>query len=252
MNHYLLFILLIFSTLFTHAQRPALTANDWVLTELSVNGTTTLPSSIANLNAQDVVLQFTDTGNDYSFDTFVCSSEAIAGAISYPFTGSTAQQFNFLSSAQTLGVCCNPQVDLTMPPDSDCLAILDFSADYFNFWNALVNEVYDYEIVSIANTTSLRVTKLNGDYALYGNAVASNQSLEAHLDVFLVHNPVRDQLILQGNNLSELHNLKLYDLGGRILLHLDSFEENIDVTFLKTGIYVLRINATINLKFIKK
>lgn len=253
-NYLFIFILLYLTVVPLFAQNPALTANDWVLTELSVNGTTTLPSNIVNLNAQDVVLQFTDTGMDYTFNTYVCLNEAIAGTISYPLTSSTIEQFNFLSSAQTLGMCCDPQPDITMPPDPDCVAILEFSDDYFDFWNAPANEVYDYEIASIANATILRVTKINGDFALYGNAVASNDSIDPNLDVFLNNNPIDEKLIIMGISSNEISKVFIYDTNGRVILKNTSYQEHIDVSHLTTGIYILKVEVDgfyQTLKFIK-
>ena len=256
MNKVLLFtVVCLLCILKINAQNPALTVNDWVLTELNVNGTITLPSGIVYLGTQDVVLQFTDTGTDYNFDTYVCSNEAIAGTVSYPFAGTTTEQFTLLSSAQTLGMCCNPQVDITMPPDPDCVALLGFSADYFMFWNGQLNTNYDYVINSIANTVELRVTKPNGDFALYGNATMSIDNIPSRLDITLAENPVNNKLLLTGNQVSDITAISIFDMNGKKVLNNISYQNGIDISHLGKGIFFLSvssINSDKMIKFIKE
>lgn len=236
-----------------NGQDPALTANDWELTELSVNGVTTIPSSIVYLGAQGVVLNITDTGTDYNFDTYVCQSEAIGGGFSYPFSGPATQQFTFLFSVQALGKCCNPNINI-MTPDQNCVAILGFSFNYFSFWNAPINDVYDYEIVNMANAITLRMTKSNGDYALYNNVVLSNLDQPKEIDVTLKQNPVGEVLFLKGSNLADINEIVIYNLEGNKVINLGVYQDGIDISALSNGLYFLTMKTTSaskTLKFIK-
>lgn len=238
-----------------NGQNPALTGNDWILTELSVNGTQTVPSNVNYLNGQDVVLSFMDTGADYFFETHVCQNEAIGGTLSYPFVGATSEQFNLLFSSQALGTCCLRQPDITMPPDPDCVALLNFSSDYFTLWSAAANTTYDYEILSIANTITLRVTKPNGDFALYSNAPLSNDDITIPSEIVLESNPINDKLILSGNYLDQIEVIQIYNLQGKLFLESSYDFNGISVSYLKTGIYILKvrcINKDVVFKLVKE
>ncbi len=236
-----------------NAQNPAFTANDWVLTELSVNGTTTLPSNIAYLGTQDVTLQFTDSGTDYSFDTYVCSSEAISGSVSYPFNSMTSDQFTLLFSAQTAGTCCVAQADVSMPPDPDCVALLNFSADYFNLWSSPVNTNYDFEILNIANSITLRVTKPNGDFALYRNATASIQDSKL-VDIYISKSKDSNVIELKGDDVNRIDSAVIYNLSGKRIAQMEDISNPIDISNYASGMYLMRLELDdhwMNLKFLK-
>jgi len=238
---------------FVNGQNPALTANDWILTELSVNGIQTIPSNVNYLNGQDVVLSLYDTGADYFFDTYVCQNEAIGGTISYPFVGAMSEQFNLVFSSQALGTCCVRQPDITMPPDPDCVALLDFSADYFNFWND-INATYDFEIVSIANTVTLRVTKPNGDFALYNAATASIEDYN-HLDIHITQDQISNRMELVGDDVHRIQLINVFDLSGKLIEQLDIEKNFWDTSQFASGLYLLQLkmeDQVTTLKFVKQ
>jgi hypothetical protein len=133
-----------------------------------IYGSSNLPSSITS----DVELQFLDSGTDYSFDTAVWGGGVINGAFSYPNATFNATTLQF--AAQTLAVCCDPNLADPQVTDQDCLDLMGYSAMYTQFFMSDNPPIdFDYEIVTIANSTSLRITKGNGDNAKYNNAPLS-------------------------------------------------------------------------------
>lgn len=235
------------------AQDPALTANDWFLQDLVINGNSNLPSTIAYITS-DVELKFMDSGVDYVFDTAVCAgSEDITGTLSYPNSTFSAMTLQF--AAVTTGLCCDTNPNGPMTTDQDCVDLINYSSTYANFWisdNPPVD--FDYDIVSIANSLSLRITKANGDFALYGNTPLSLEDTKIVLDISMSINPVYNELILLGTDINEITELNIYSISGAPLLMKTFYDNAVDVTSLSSGVYFLKLTtakSSTTLKFIK-
>jgi hypothetical protein len=236
-----------------YAQDPALTANDWILQDLVINGSSNLPSSITYIT-HDIELQFLDSGAGYSFQTTVCpNQEDIAGTLSYP--NATFSSMTFQGAAQTLGMCCNPYVTSIVNPDQDCFALLSYSSLYAQFFMSDNPPVdFDYEFVTLANSTSLRITKGNGDYAIYNNAPLSTPDFSTALETSLTVNPVGEKLLLNGSNIQDINELSIYNLEGRKMMSASFYNDALDVSFLNKGVYFLTLktlNSSKTLKFIR-
>ncbi|SHI97832.1 T9SS type A sorting domain-containing protein [Flavobacterium haoranii] len=92
------------------------------------------------------------------------------------------------------------------------------------------------------NSTNKGLFKI--DYSIYLN----NQMFETNDKIIVFPNPVQNDLNIKINNVSENTNVKIFDLLGKEF-YSNSFENqniNIDLNFLKTGIYLLKINSGTN------
>jgi hypothetical protein len=217
-----------------------------------MNGSSNLPSTITYIT-YDVELQFLDSGTDYSFDTAVCGGGVISGTFSYPNVTFNARLLQFAS--QTLALCCDPNPVGPQVTDQDCLDLMGYSGTYAQFFmsdNPPVN--FDYEIVTLANSTSLRITKGNGDYAIYNNAPLSTPDFSAALDISLLVNPVGEKLLLNGSNIQDINEISIYNLEGRKMMSASFYNAALDVSSLNKGVYFLTlktINSAKTLKFMR-
>ncbi|AGC77314.1 putative secreted protein (Por secretion system target) [Nonlabens dokdonensis] len=245
-----LIVFILFSG-FIQAQNPVLTASDWFLEDLYVNGNSNLPSSI-NYITYNVELSFTDTGTNYQFETSVCPGAAdIAGTFVYPNATTNTMTLQFV--AQTLALCCDPNPNGIQNPDQDCLDLAGYSGMYMQFFATGISLDFHYDIATlgITNTTTLTITNPNGDYARYGSVPLSIDEVTSEIDVLLAANPVRDRLILKGSDIDYITDITIYDLSGKKLLNTNLYDEFIDIKTLKSGMYLLQIKLYDKMKTIR-
>jgi hypothetical protein len=169
---------------------------------------------------------------------------AIFGSMTLPF------------ATQTLAFCCDPNPAGPKVTDQDCLDSIGYSGMYSQFFlsdNPPVD--FDYKIVTIANSTSLRITKGNGDYAIYNNAPLSTPDFYAALDSSLAANRIGEKLLLNSRDLTDIHQIFLYNLEGKMIISTVPDKDFIDISSLSKGLYFLILHdssSSKTLKFIKK
>jgi hypothetical protein len=62
-------------------------------------------------------------------------------------------------------------------------------------------------------------------------------------DIKVYPNPASDFLIIETNDVNKIINIEIYDLQGKSVQNWDRNELNIDVTALKSGVYILKITT---------
>ncbi len=79
---------------------------------------------------------------------------------------------------------------------------------------------------------------------LYSNTLLLNANKETDLNDFFVHpNPVKDILRIENNSNSEVTSIKIYDLLGRLVLSVKEDFNQIDVSYLKSGVLLITIET---------
>ena len=114
--------------------------------------------------------------------------------------------------------------------------------------NLVVGDVFSNQ-VNILFDYNYAVTTNNYDTTI---ASLSNQNIEPLNDILIYPNPVNDYLSISSD--FEIYKLEIYNLLGQVILVTLNPNASIDLTNLKTGNYILKLNTNqgvINRTFIK-
>ncbi|MBK5212228.1 MAG: T9SS type A sorting domain-containing protein [Flavobacteriaceae bacterium] len=220
---YLLLAILTFQTGF--AQDPQLFENTWYLHNLVISGQNHIPPN--NSEVPFVPLYFFENAND-DFLTYVCNN--FAGKLAYQSNESfTIQEYSLML------LFYNLEENTT------------FEGKYLSFFfDATTQETYtepfQYNIIVNGSEKTLTIENVNGDQAIYGNQILSNENVET--SHFFIHpNPVKDKLVLSSNETNSL-KLKIFNITGKLLSTQTVEPEkqtSIDVSNFTNGIYFLNI-----------
>ena len=221
---YVLGFLLTFSI--CSAQDSRLFENTWYLHNVIIDGQSSAPPS--NSELPFIPLEFFENGSD-DFTTSVCNS--FSGTLIY----NGNQIFSIQDYALTL-IFCDLQENTI------------FEGIYLSiFFDPNIQEPYSepffYTIVVNGNERTLTIENLNGDQAIYGNNILSNEDIE--ISEFSIYpNPVKNVLFLSSPVDTESLKTKIFNIEGKLLsaqnLELEK-QVSIDISTLSNGIYFLNI-----------
>ena len=203
------------------AQDPELLNVDWYLHTLTISGTSFTPPS--NSEVMHVLAIF---DNFDQFDTYVCNN--LNGDLSY-----SGDEFTFLTWGLTLLEC-----DMTINSDFEQLYVHNFFIDE-------IDDPFQYDIVNEPNgTKTLIITNTVGDTAIYNTELLSI-NFPNPFDFTVYPIPAFDLIFISNQERIELQSISLYDFKGTITRHIQLPERNyaIDVSNLKSGVYILRITT---------
>ena len=103
----------------------------------------------------------------------------------------------------------------------------------------LRDEAVRFSDFSIAEVSDLNV-----------NSISNNEELPSF------PNPIIDKLELSDEIVNKFHSFQLFDISGKLLLEKCNLLNEIDVSFLKTGLYFIQFrnnqNQSVSIKIIKK
>jgi hypothetical protein len=215
------FILVLFFAQQIMAQDPQLFENTWYLQNVIVNGNNNVPPS--NDEISFVPLNFEET--NMLFETSVCNTGS--GELVFDNTNTN---FSF-----------NNGLSVTLLP-CDLQENNDFETIYFNFYLSDITEPFGYEIINEGNNTiSLIVSSLNGNTAIYNNALLSIQEI-SESKLIIYPNPVSTTLNISEDVKILNSEIKIFDTFGKVL-NVYIFNENsteINISNLNSGVYFLQ------------
>ena len=90
---------------------------------------------------------------------------------------------------------------------------------------------FDYNFPIITNTATSTYQLLNASNFVFEN------------EFVLYPNPVKDNFTIKAKNSLEIQSLEIYNTLGQIVLAIPVFTENVDVSSLKTGTYLVKVNT---------
>lgn len=233
------------------SQDNRLTNNDWKLNNLLIDNVN-YPVNSINYITEDVVLSFVDNGSGYNYETRVCgNNQIITGDFNYP--NPFSWQIN--SANQSPGNCCNLYYSGTNVIDPDCQDLENYSNLYFDF----------FEANFFPNTTALYIGRSNGvitllisnnqgDLAMFTEVPTASTRDFSKKDIHLINNLESNELLLMGEDVSQIKSIKIYDLSGKLMTRVERHSNQISVLGNASGIYLMRIELEfqlITLKFIK-
>ena len=170
-----------------------------------------------------------------------------------PFEG------NWIDAEETINVGSSGTYSITLKKHSDGTVLLSYSNSNIvtirpdntfirpkwgiyrslNDVENLRDEAVRFSDFSIAEVSDLNVNPIS-------NAVLLNT----------IHYPINDKLELSDEIVQQFDNLRLFDISGKLLLEKCNLLNEIDVSFLKTGVYFIRFsnkqNQSVSIKIIKK
>lgn len=145
--------------------------------------------------------------------------------------------FTFQSGSVTLG---------------NCIPYCQLEGDYLGTILGTGNRTFNYDITMATNgDRTLVITSPEGNIAVYGDFILGIQALK-NKKVSLFPNPVYDKFTYSAETLT-IDNLKIYTISGTKIFYSDLVDENqIDVSFLKAGLYFFQLNDETGNKYIQK
>ena len=90
---------------------------------------------------------------------------------------------------------------------------------------------FDYNFPIITNTATSTYQLLNASGFVFENEFA------------LYPNPVKDKFTIKTKNSLEIQSLEIYNTLGQIVLAIPRFTDNVDVSSLQTGTYLVKVNT---------
>ncbi|MGX1023043.1 T9SS type A sorting domain-containing protein [Flavobacterium sp. CS20] len=224
----------------SYAQDPQLFQYNWRLESIITDTNSFIPDSNPDPNTgtfNHIVFHNQNDGVPYYFQFGVYGS-----VLGDNLIFSNNQSFVISSITLTLG---------------ESSSASGFLVDYFLFEDQLNDVIYNpfyYTFTTQNNTIYLDITNSEGSVAtFYDNVLSQEEFLRQKVKVY--PNPVVDKLFIESNQ-TNIQELLIYDLSGRIVLKQDSLENyQFDVSKLRQGIYILKIytsHGEVQKKLIKK
>jgi hypothetical protein len=202
------------------AQDPQLFENDWYLQKLVLDGEDIFPPTNAELEFVQL--------NIYQdqLATAVCSF--LLGFIS-DIDNNSFLVSEFIAGALNCNIMENNVFDQT------------YNIGFFD-WQ-YPPQTFQYLIQTGANNDLvLTLTNDDGDLAIYGNLLLSNEDFLT-TSITTYPNPVQDILTIKNTDTTEITSIKLYDLLGRLVLTKKDNISEIDVSHLNSGVLFVEIDT---------
>lgn len=235
MKNIKILFLVVFAYFTSYAQDPQLFENDWYLQKVIIDEVEHLPpfpNVIGRISFDSV---FLDVSNSFCEEGFETPIDYISNS-----------NFNIDDGGNVLlGTCTNPDIIQ--------YGIYHFSI-YHNLNNSIAKNPFSYSFLDNNGILELTIVNTDGDIAIYGNELLSNQDFE-NTSFELYPNPVKDELFI--SIISDLVNFNviIFDINGKQVLSLKNVDLNnkpIDVLQLTSGIYFILLEDKLGRIAIKK
>ncbi len=224
----LYFLLFCFVMSSSYSQDPQLFQYDWKLESLTTNDTILIVPDGMHFNAKF----FPQSGNTYSYQLGFCHT--LDGFIQYDNTNS----FDLLGLSGLFEPCEGNEPQFLME-------------DYFHqnfifdqpYISALDPFLYDFEIQN--NFIYLNVTNNEGSIAVfYDNFLSQEGFLKDAISIY--PNPFKDVLYLERSGIA-VESLRIYDLNGQLIKEETLDHNQIEISQLSKGIYILHIETAVGI-----
>ena len=228
-NLNLLFFIICLNTCL--AQDVRLFEQDWYLHDLIMDGKSNVPPINSELSY--VLLEFNQPNE---FHTVVCSGTD--GGALLTFNGT--DEFTIQGGILWLAGACNIYENIMFTDLYESV-----------FWDQAQLNTIEYNITESGQDRMLTITSSNGDQAIYGNNVLSITDFDiANLKIY--PNPVIDNIHIDYIENNPIDNVKIYDLKGKLIKLEENEFSQIDVSYFKSGLYIISIENEKKKKFITR
>lgn len=199
---------------------------DWFLQKMTVSGVEYIPQ-----NLESVARVTYDTGFG-DINTQVCMQR------SYNMTNITATQYGVSQYSGIAGTCSNT-------------ATTDFQTKYLGVFQKTTNFTHSYSISGTGASQKLTITTSAGDILVYGTQQVL-ATTEISSQAFSVHpNPVKDVINIINSKNDKIKEVSLYDLAGKLIFTKNVTNNQIEVSSLKKGVYLMVIASGETIEKIK-
>ncbi len=246
MKHVYFSFLTLFITFLSHSQDEVELFGDWFLHYRTDNGIIIYPP----LTIQE----------DYEI---VLNFGLLPPTANHPFTiesnGPTTNTFNgkFEIVVQGEGIMQILNVNEVLNNCEHPPEVCSFFSDYNNaiLLDPNTSEVVDeyfvrYDVTGTDENEVLTITnEFSGDIAVYGRQTLSISSYE-NRTVTVFPNPANNILNISNFNIDSYYSI--YSIEGKLILDKSNLSQQVDISYLKPGLYDLRIEELQTIKFIKQ
>ncbi|MBD3905094.1 T9SS type A sorting domain-containing protein [Chryseobacterium sp. Ch-15] len=232
-------LLFLFISCSLFGQNAELFSNDWYISQIVMNGQTTVTPFMNIALSKSNFITFTSPGNGYIFNSKHFNSCQVE--ITFPANVST---FTKVSSGCTLA----------MYGGDNSMAVNSYDQKHTDFYiYPSLGSVFEYEIVTSSSGKTLIITDAaNNNKIYYNNAFLDTKENAIKKAFKLYPNPSTDFLIIE--NVEKNLKLRINDLSGKILFETLTSDktQKIDISSFATGQYILNIENFKPEFFIKK
>ena len=131
-----------------------------------------------------------------------------------------------------IGVCVDPD-------------IINFMNKHYSVYlidNNFARNPFTYILETVNDHTSLTIINADGDQAIYGDALLGVDEFSKE-SITVYPNPAKDILIIDGNPGIQIDSIQVYDLLGELILQENGDTNQIDVSSLNSGVFLIKIET---------
>lgn len=221
MKHLLNYIIFL-SLISSYAQVSPLLDHDWQLDKIvTADSTLVLPDNIITTTKfeNDIYL----FGDCITFGSNISTYNDIS------------QSFQLSQGGVPISPECNPELFLI---DEFYVEEFIYDQPFISFLNP-----FFYTFTTQNNKIYLDITNSEGSVATFFVNLLSQEEFKKNLIIY--PNPVKDKLFIESPNIA-LEQVNIYDLSGKMVFkQKDLSNDNLDVSHLQSGVYILKIKTPV-------
>jgi len=131
-------------------------------------------------------------------------------------------------------------------PDQPVLLDIEFFFQenyiFSNSNQTTTHEPFSYQFTTTPDKIFLDITNNEGSVAtFYDTFLSQDEFLKQNLKVY--PNPIKDKLFIETNNI-QIKQIVIYDLSGRIVYQTNEFSDQISLSQLNTGTYIIQLETS--------
>ncbi|WP_406683706.1 T9SS type A sorting domain-containing protein [Seonamhaeicola sp. MEBiC1930] len=218
--------------------------DEWLLYNLRINSENHFKP--INAEGNQISAWFGEvSGNNQSFDTFIC--ESIVVDIKY---NSNDMSFETINVGSTLGGCPNKAVGV------DMVSVYDIELKYWSFFTSDgLNTIFNYTITleNLDQARTLTIIAPNGDFAYYHHSKFLNIERLSSLSFSIFPNPAKNNLTVASSNKLIGKRIEIFNVLGNLKMTTKlPASKTISTKNLSKGLYFLVIKDNYGNAFTKK
>ncbi|WP_033958661.1 T9SS type A sorting domain-containing protein [Psychroserpens jangbogonensis] len=228
--------------LISFSQEEVALFGDWYLHFRTDNGVTTYPP-LTTQEDYNIVLNFgllpPTADEPFTIESFGPITDTFEGK--FNVANGTMEVFDI---TEALSNCENPPEVCSYFSDYNHAILFDSNTS-----EILDEFILSYDITGTDDDTTLTITNdFSGDYAVYGRQTLSISSFQ-YRTIAIYPNPAKE--VLHISNFLISSHYSIYSITGKLIESNSNLSESIDVSYLKAGLYFLKIDDKQIIKFIK-
>jgi len=223
-----------------NAQIEPFVDHDWTIEKIETfDGTTIIADPSSSGFYDKLIIDYSDFIEKYVFEFSSCQGE-------YSFDDSN-EEFEFLF----WGCAITPN-HTNIADHFINVFILEEGGETVTEEGSVYGP-FSYDFSYVEDLVYLHITNLEGSAAtFYATNLSQDEFLKESISIY--PNPVTNVLKIESSS-TAIDNIKIYDLRGRLVEKYDGVNNQIDVSHLQRGVFILEINTATGIlseKLIKK